>query len=229
MSSKRRSGFTLLEVLASVAILGIVYTMLSGVAARWLGAEGEARRRMLATLHADRALAEIEAQVAAGTLPPPGENETQDENEIYRVLTRVQDFPIPVEICASLEEKRPAKAPTLCGAAPGGPSYLRRIDVVVGWEESGQPLEVQRSTLAFDYLAAAPVLAAIPRSDGAGGAQAGAPDADAGDATPAGEAQRQSGQRSGQKKSSFGGSEPPTPVTQGRRGEQQTIAPEEQE
>ncbi len=180
MSARRAAGFTLLEVLASVAILGLVYTMLSGVAARWLAAEGEARRRMQASLLADRTLAEIEAQVASGSVPAPGESESADEGEIYRVQTRVQDLSLPIELGQSEPAKRPAEAPTLFPTAPGAPTYLRRIDVVVAWDERGEPLEVQRTTVAFDLQAAAPVLAVIPRPDaeqGAGGG--GEPDPDA--------------------------------------------------
>ena len=173
MSAARR-GFTLLEVLASIAILGIVYTILAGVAARWLAAEGEARRRMQAALLADRALAEIEAQVVAGNVPPAGENEWQDESQLYHIATKISDLVVPPDLAALPERKLPENAPTLFPTTSGAPSYLRRIDVVVGWEESGQPFEIRRTTAAFDIQAAALILAAIPGpEDEVGGGEAG--------------------------------------------------------
>jgi prepilin-type N-terminal cleavage/methylation domain-containing protein len=169
-----RRGFTLLEVLASVAILGIVFTLLSGVAARWLAAEGEARRRMRAALLADQALADIEADVASGRVPPPGDSEEADPEQLFQIAKRVQNLNLPVELCERIGPKsslvqtgKPMQ--TLCSTTPGGPTYLRAIEVAVSWEEAGQPIEITRKTVAFDLEAARPILDAIPRPEGEGG------------------------------------------------------------
>jgi prepilin-type N-terminal cleavage/methylation domain-containing protein len=174
-----REGFTLLEVLASVAILGIVFTLLSGVAARWLGAEGEARRRMQAALLADQALADLEAEVVAGRVPPVGENEETDPDELYQIVKRVADLPLPAELCERLGPKSGSvggakSSATLCPTKAGGATYLRTLEVAVSWEETGQPVEISRKTVAFDLAAAKPILETIPRPESGTGGGAGA-------------------------------------------------------
>jgi hypothetical protein len=77
----------------------------------------------------------------------------------------VQNLVLPIELADKPGVQRKPDAPTLFPKAPNAPGYLRRIDVIVGWEEAGQPLTVERSTVAFDRKAAEPVLAAIPRPE----------------------------------------------------------------
>ena len=65
----RQRGFTLLEVLAAVAILGILYVVLADVAMQGLLSEGRSRRRLEASLLADQALSDIEIEMASGGPP----------------------------------------------------------------------------------------------------------------------------------------------------------------
>ena len=56
-----RLGFTLLEVLGAVAVLGIWYFVLATIATDGLLKEGQSLRKLRAGLIADRMLAELEA------------------------------------------------------------------------------------------------------------------------------------------------------------------------
>ena len=59
----RPDGFTLIEVVGAVAIVGIVFLMLSTATFRGIVAEANARRLLEASLVADDALAEVEVQM----------------------------------------------------------------------------------------------------------------------------------------------------------------------
>ncbi len=52
-------GLTLLEVLAAVAVLGLLYTVLASAAVQGLRSEGESRRRLEASLLMDEQLVQI--------------------------------------------------------------------------------------------------------------------------------------------------------------------------
>ena len=62
-SRSRTDGFTLIEVVGAVAIVGIVFLILSTATFRGIAAEGKAHRRLEASLVADEALAEVELQM----------------------------------------------------------------------------------------------------------------------------------------------------------------------
>ncbi len=175
-SATRAGAFTLFEVLAAVALLGILFTTLAGVASTWLRAEGEARRRFEASLKADVRLGELEAEVAAGRVPAPGEGEARDDP--YRITTRVEPLRPPVEL---LEVPGQAPAPAAPTLFPGqGSTFsppLRLIEVRVSWDEGAEERHVERTTLAFDLAAAAPALTALSlkRDSQRAGAGQGAP------------------------------------------------------
>ena len=59
-------ALTLLEVMAAVALLVIVYTFLAKAATQGVRSEADSRRRMEASLLADATLAEIETRLALG-------------------------------------------------------------------------------------------------------------------------------------------------------------------
>ena len=69
VSSRKKRGFTLLEVLAAVAILSIWFIVLMGSAIQGLRAEGVSKRRLEAAMIADRKLSELEAASLGGTVP----------------------------------------------------------------------------------------------------------------------------------------------------------------
>ena len=76
-ASSRQHAFTLLEVLAAVAILALVYTVLARVGIQGFRAEGGADRRLRASLLADDTVAEIEGQIEMGSTPTIGEKEVR--------------------------------------------------------------------------------------------------------------------------------------------------------
>ncbi|MEN8184880.1 MAG: prepilin-type N-terminal cleavage/methylation domain-containing protein [Myxococcota bacterium] len=156
------SGFTLLEVLVAVAVLGLLYTVLAGVALQGLRAEGESTRRLDASLLADRTLTSLEVELSAGVPPEAGRRE--EEVEPFLVVTEVTPFDLPLLIEAPEGLRKPA---SLFGNAPGT-SLLRRIDVTVSWTEGSEEQSVLRTTFGLDRDAAAPLL-----EDAAAAAEAG--------------------------------------------------------
>jgi type II secretory pathway pseudopilin PulG len=155
MRRARRAGaFTLFEVMAAVLVLGMLYTVLANAAMQGLYSEGETRRRLEASLIADRALAEIELQLSLGQTPPSGSAE--QEEDPYLVSVTVQPFdPTVLLVPPEPGEAAPRASaqPTETLLAPpssGSEGRLRRIDVRVSWPESGQERSVGRTTFAFD-------------------------------------------------------------------------------
>jgi prepilin-type N-terminal cleavage/methylation domain-containing protein len=172
----RRRGFTLLEVMAAVLVLGLIYTVLAEAAIRGLRSEGISRRRVEASLIADRFLADLESQVELGQVPASGQD--QQDVDVFHVGIRVESFdPTPMlDTIAQIEKQRsrPERkkntadqtkassmevgAPTagapmedlLAKPRPGQDGRLRRIDVAVTWEDGGREEHVLRTTFAFD-------------------------------------------------------------------------------
>ncbi|HXK26200.1 MAG TPA: prepilin-type N-terminal cleavage/methylation domain-containing protein [Myxococcota bacterium] len=172
----RRRGFTLLEVMAAVLVLGLIYTVLAEAAIRGLRSEGISRRRVEASLIADRFLADLESQVELGEVPTSGEE--QHDVDVYHVGIRVEPFdPTPMlDTIAQIEKQRSrpdrkknnadqtkassmevgaptAGAPTedlLAKPRSGEDGRLRRIDVAVTWQDGDREQHVLRTTFAFD-------------------------------------------------------------------------------
>jgi prepilin-type N-terminal cleavage/methylation domain-containing protein len=179
-------AFTLLEVLAAVAVFGLVYVVVARAAIEGLGVEGDAGRRLRASLLADRVLGEIETGIAAGAAPPPGRSELEEEE--YQVQVEVTPLdPAALGLAPALVaperegsargRRRPGEGSALdSGAAPRGgeapslfeptpgadASPLLQIQVRVAWLEGAVPQQVSRTTFAFDLAAAAPLLEGLP-------------------------------------------------------------------
>jgi prepilin-type N-terminal cleavage/methylation domain-containing protein len=168
-----RAGFTLLEVLAAVAVLALTYSMLATAAMQGLRAEGDAGRRMRASMLADQRITEIEVQVAMGQAPDIGTQENQEED--FLVTTEVK--PLDLVIADTLASKRAQDrleravggrergqggAPSLLEPAGSDKqSMLRRIDLTVAWAEGESEQIVTRSTFALDTVAAAPLIESL--------------------------------------------------------------------
>ncbi len=184
-----RRGFTLLEVLAAVALLGIAYTVLGGAGIEGLQREGEAARRFEASLLADRVLADIENVFDQGSAPPLGEDE-QDEGD-FLISIRVAPFDAVIpepDRPRALERgedraRRPGEArrdgpdlgPSLLAGAGGQPGPLRRVDIAVVWTEGWGERRVTRTTFGLDPEAAAEVVSALSAAAEAGSPAAGTP------------------------------------------------------
>ena len=159
-----RGGFTLLEVMAAVAVLGLVYVVVARGAIQGLQTEGDASRRLRASLLADRVLNDLELNLAGGSAPALGETEANEEE--FTVVVQVSPFDIasvlpeatgqggePASSTAALALLKPS-------VGEGLPTLLS-IAIRVAWTEGISEQEVTRTSFAFDLEAAAPLLEAI--------------------------------------------------------------------
>ena len=152
-------GLTLLEVLAAVAVLGLIYTVLAGAAIQGLRSEGESRRRIEASLLIDEQVVDIESQIAAGSTPEIGI--TESEVGDFRVAIHVRPLEFYESLTGSLEAA-PENAPSVLGrGSAGGESPLRTIFVTVSWDEGVFERRIERTTFALDRDAAAGALAQL--------------------------------------------------------------------
>jgi hypothetical protein len=140
-------------VLAAVAILAILYTVLAGAAMDGLLAEGTSKRRLEASLIADRSLAELELQLDAGIVPPLGEEQTELGD--FRVILGVEPYDL---VLPELQTASGAPAPLLADLTGDRRSPLRRIEIRVAWMEAEVEYQVFRSSFAFDANALDPSL-----------------------------------------------------------------------
>lgn len=162
---RKQCAFSLIEVLAAVAVLAFVYIALAEYAMRGLGAEGEAARRLEAATLADNKLATIETQLLLGSKP---QLETQESDE--------DDFHITVDVRA-LAVELPAWTPrsdknrSSSSAASNGPSFLagqgkdatlRTVTVRVEWPEGRSQQNVSRTTIFFDPSVHAEWIESLP-------------------------------------------------------------------
>jgi|GEM_PF-1722413 len=177
----RLLAFTLLEVLAAVAILALVYTVLARVGIQGFRAEGGSDRRLRASLIADQVLAEIEEQLRAGSAPPLGEKDaTREEYQIHlRVTPSEIEIPARSEAATQRMQAAAAKQPSggstaaakpgatgptpsfFLPAAPGEPPPGRRIELRVSWVEGVTESAVVRETYGLDQKAAESLLKAL--------------------------------------------------------------------
>lgn len=152
-----QAGFTLLEVLAAVAILGIWYMVMASIATQGLRAEGESQRRLRASLLADEILADLESGLVLGSAPAAQTEETVRDRFTVRVVVEpyLLEFPGPPDI-ANPEGKPEPALQKLVG--PSGESLLSQIEVEVSWIEGSTAQRVWRESFGLDLV---PVLAAL--------------------------------------------------------------------
>jgi len=145
-------ALTLLEVMAAVALLGIVYTFLAKAATQGVRSEADSRRRMEASLLADATLAEIETRLALGeTLQL---ERTEEENEEFRISVEVTPFELAAELAGKLTGTAP-EVPIAFGAAGAkAPSLVQRVEVRVVWDDGIFERSAERVTFALDTQAA---------------------------------------------------------------------------
>jgi prepilin-type N-terminal cleavage/methylation domain-containing protein len=191
---RRRGGFTLLEVLAAVAVLAIVYTSLARAAMQGLANQGDASRRLRASVLADDALGQIEALLATGSAPPVGESELPSEDPDFAIAVEVRPFDDVADALAAAaapeqgqlaSRTAPATAaretpPELLIAARGGAPPLLQIAVRVRWIEGAIEQEVTRASFAADPAVVATALATLEDEGGDAGDEADADDTDEG-------------------------------------------------
>lgn len=171
-----RRGFTLLEVLAAVAILAISYSQLGASGIQGLQQEGEARRRIEASLLADSVLTEIESSLETGIAPPIGQDEREEEG--FRIAIAIDAFTLvlPEEEgdgghrIAQAKSRlggdagappAPPVGPSLLGGDEGSQPPLRRIVVRVAWDEGFGERVVTRVTYGLDAEAASATIGGL--------------------------------------------------------------------
>lgn len=171
--TRTAQGFTLFEVLASVLVLGLVFTILADTAMQGLRSEGTNRRRGEASLLADRRLAELEASLQGG--PPLTPGRTEEEVPPYLVTIEVMPLdvmamlppPDPDSIAAPPEDAED-ELDSLLAVGPSGESRIQQVTVTVEWDEVGTPYQVTRRTFAFDTTGLEDVFPSDEEGAGAG-------------------------------------------------------------
>lgn len=155
VSPRRATGMSLLEVLAAVALLGIVFTALSRSTALGVLTEGESRQLLEASLLADSELARIELALRAGELPEPGEFALEEDGFVVSVEEFAWSPP------DWLVEERALRAPedaavseVFGNGTDASPGMLREIQVRVSWSDGIRDRSVERVTFALDRTSA---------------------------------------------------------------------------
>ena len=158
-------ALTLLEVLAAVALLGILYTFLAKAATQGVRSEADSRRRMEASLLADATLAEIETQLAIGEALQL--ERTESENEDFRVSVEVTPFELPAGLLGGLSETDPGTPSAFGAGDAGAPSLLQRVEVRVVWDDGIFERSAERLTFAFDTQEAQALMGGLETPPGA--------------------------------------------------------------
>lgn len=139
-------GFTLLEVLAAVAFVGLVFTALSRSATVGIISEGDNRRRMEAASLADAEMIQIELDLRNTGVPEDGQ--TEREIDDFRVVTEVAPWTPPPELAAAIEENSPEGTRFFGGEQPQQRSMVQEIRVRVEWFDGVEDRSIERVTLA---------------------------------------------------------------------------------
>jgi prepilin-type N-terminal cleavage/methylation domain-containing protein len=178
VAERRHGGFTLLEVMVAVAMLGILTAVLVRLSSQGAMAEGEARRRLEASLLADQLLVELEGAWRAGAPVETGRREEAVGD--FRVVVDVAPLdPAAFGMAALVEDARgrtdrrrgPSLAegpPALLVGAGRSQPPLSVVTVAVSWLQGVQEQAVTRTTFAFDRQAAAPLLEPLAAEAGIG-------------------------------------------------------------
>ena len=142
-------GFTLLEVLAAVAILAIWYMVMASIATQGLRAEGESQRRLRASLLADSILVDLESNQVLGAAPPvQSEEEVRGEFTVRTVVEPYSlEFPGPPTGVNPVGLPEPALQKLVQAS---GQSLILEIRVEVAWWEGATERRVSRESFALD-------------------------------------------------------------------------------
>jgi len=154
---------TLLEVMAAVALLGILYTFLAKAATQGVRSEAESKRRMEASLLADATLAEIETRLALGETLQLERSEREEGD--FEVSVEVTPFELPAELAGETAAATTPGAPNPLGAGDAeAPNLLQRVEVRVVWKDGIFERSAERVTFAFDAEAAQALAQALAQA-----------------------------------------------------------------
>ncbi len=155
-------AFTMLEVLAAVSVLAIVYLVLASAAIEGLRAEGESLRRLEASLIADELLSDIEAQLNLALAMPESSEEIERDEFLVRI--DVRQFDPELDAGGERPDGTGVEAEDLAAFLELemgiGFSILRTVEIEVSWTEGAGERSVLRRTFGYDAVAAAEILGA---------------------------------------------------------------------
>lgn len=158
MPRRTERALTLLEVMAAVAILGIVYAYLARAASQGILTTGESRWRLEASLLADRELVDVEREMQATGSLEMGETELEEGE--FRVLRSVEPFDLPPELLPA--EDADEAGTSLLAASGNTPGILRRIRIRVSWFDGVNEQSLERISFGYDEAGAAALLGGLP-------------------------------------------------------------------
>lgn len=156
----RQIGFTLMEVLGAIAILGISYMMLATSSIDGLRLIGESTRRSDASLLADRLLAQIELMAEIGQPIDIGFDEWKEEpfTVVVEILDLAEEFS---DIDNEIESEDLLEFLAIEANGPFSEfrdsnwllGYLREVRISVEWREGAKEITVSRTAYIYDQQA----------------------------------------------------------------------------
>ncbi len=151
------AGFSLIEVLAAVAILGIWFSMLAALAMDGLRTTGESQRRLRASLLADEMLAELELKALQGErLDELGEEESRDPFTINIEVHDLTEFDDRIDTGADTVDLIGFfhhQNDSIYAEIRNGNwllEYLREVRIEVRWEEGVDEIAITRTSYLWD-------------------------------------------------------------------------------
>ena len=155
--SRGRAGFTLLEVLGAVVILGLVGVSLITSSMNATILAGQARDRLVASLLADGVLADVELEAAAGRLIP---GTSENERDGFQIAVTVSAADLGALTGGTPAEHERGEGPAAgLEDTRGAPPSLLELHVEVT-DSSG--LVVERTSFMFDGTASPELQALAP-------------------------------------------------------------------
>ena len=159
MKTRAELGLTLLEVLAAVALLGILYTYLAKAATEGILTAGNSRWRLEASLLADEEIAALERQLLEGA--PLEADSAEAERGAFKVTREVEPFTLEIPAPATAEAPAPVGSGLLGDPSnPRDEGILRRITIRVAWFDGLDEHQIERVTFGYDPSAAVSLLGA---------------------------------------------------------------------
>ncbi len=146
-----RRGLTLLEVLAAVALLGLVYTALASKATQGVISESDSLRRFHASLLADETLAEIETFAAMKQTPELGRTEEESEDGIFSVRVDVTEWSVPLPPPPEGSPAGSSHVESVLGGSDADPGALLQVLVRVSWRHGIGERSIERVTFVLDH------------------------------------------------------------------------------
>jgi len=154
------SGFTLLEVLGAVAILGVSYLVLASTSIGAIQGIGREQRRIEASLLADQTISELE--IAVQTEQPLTPRQEEFESGPFTVVLEVLDMSLQYE--GNGDPNDAIDLLEFLGNEANGEfaphrdknlllGYLREVHVAVRWEDGPDEFQVTRTAFLYDHLA----------------------------------------------------------------------------